>query len=225
MKFVPFFFDIPYTKKPSSGHDATASQTLPSSILVQASKHITNNTALSNRKSVQGSCHVSYQVEARFLRNDLTVFQTICPVELLSLPQPRSCLGPERPPKEFRSVARTAILRRPWRRGKGDLWVSVLEPEPLIWRPSAWQGCHPVNLRIRLSLQQLPKVALESIGCSVRARWEEITKFSVATERNKISAASSANSLLALSKTVVLKSQNAQLLFPPWYQVAVGDGK
>jgi hypothetical protein len=225
MKFVPFFFDIPYTKKPSSGHDATASQTLPSSILVQASKHLTNNTALSNRKAVQGSCHVSYQVEARFLRNDLTVFQTICPVELLSLPEPRSCLSSERPPKEFRSVARTAILRRPWRRGKGDLWISVLEPEPLIWRPGAWQGCHPVNLSIRLSLQQLPKVALESIECSVQARWEEITKFSVATERNRVSAASSANSLLALSKTVVLKSQNVQLLFPPWYQVAVGDGK
>lgn len=90
MKFVDFFFDIPYTKSTSSSENATISQDLPSSTLVKASKYITHHTALSDRQVVEGICNVSYQVGARFFQQDLPVFETDCPVELLAHPAPQA---------------------------------------------------------------------------------------------------------------------------------------
>jgi hypothetical protein len=224
-RFVDFFFNIPHTKTVSSSQHITSPQSLPSSTLVQASKYITNHTALSDRRVIQGICDVSYQVGARFLLRGLTVFQTYCPVELSSLPDPQASLTTQMLAKEYRSVARTAILHRPWRRGKGDLWVSILEPEPVLWRSGVQQTCHPINLCVKLSTHQSAKVALRPIECSAQARWEAILRFSVVAESNNDSIASSSNSTLGMSKTVVLKSQDAKLLFPPWYQIAGEEGK
>jgi hypothetical protein len=222
---MDFFFDIPYTKTVSSSEPATSPQSLPSSTLVQASKYITNHTALSDREAIQCICDISYNVGARFLFQDLTVFQAFCPVELLSLPEPHTLLGTKRPQNEYRSIARTALLHKLWQRGKGDLWVTVLEPEPLVWRPGAQQLCHPVSLWVKLSLHQSSKVAAEPIECSVQARWGAITRFSVVAEGNKESIADNPASHLFMSKTVVLKSHEATLLFPPWYPVAAEEGK
>ena len=219
VRSVDFSFDIPYTRTVSS-HPLTSSQSLPSSTLVEASKYMTNHTALSDRQSVQGTCDVSYQVEARFLLQGSTVLQTRCPVSFLSLADPQASLGPQIPAQGYKSVARTAILRRPWRRGKGDLSVSVLEPEPVMWRSEAQQACHPINLCAKLLLHQSAKVAFGSIGCFVKARWEAVTKFSVKAEIDNPAVVRSSDSHLLMSKTVVLETQDVNLLFPPWYQVA-----
>lgn len=224
-RFVDFFFDIPYTKTVSSSQLATPPQSLPPSTLVQESKYITKHTALSDRQAIKCICDVSYHVGARFLFRDLTVFQTSCAVELLSLPEPQRLVAPEVPQNEHRSVARTAIWHRLWRRRKGDLCISILEPEPLMWTPGAQQLCHPVSLWVKLSLNKSSKVAAKPIECSVRARWTAITRFSVVAECSKESIASNRDSHSFMSKTVVLKSQEAKLLFPPWYPVAAEAGR
>jgi hypothetical protein len=88
-------------------------------------------------------------------------------ISRLSLPDPQASSDAQSTPKEYRSVAKTAVWHRPWQRGKGDIWVSVLEPEPLIWRPDTQQLRQPVNLWVRLSLQQYSKSTVQPIECCV----------------------------------------------------------
>jgi hypothetical protein len=94
-----------------------------------------------------------------------------------------------------------------------------------MWTSGAQHAYHPVSLRIKLSLHHTLKAVLRQIECSVEARWEAITRFSLITESNNDSIASRNDSPLAMSKTVLLKRQATKLLFPPWYQIALEDSK
>lgn len=184
-----------------------------------------SHTALSDREAIEGICEVSYQVDARFLLQDSVVFQTYCPVDVVSLPDPKVSAAAKMLATEHKSIAKPAMLYRPWRRGKGDLWINVLEPEPITWKPGARQTCHPVNFFVKLSLPQSAKAALQPVECSVQARWESISRFSVIAQNNEPSISNSSDPTLNMCKTTVLKDQHAKLLFPPWYQIPAEEGE
>jgi hypothetical protein len=184
-----------------------------------------SHTALSDRETIEGICEASYQVDARFLFQDSVVFQTYCPVDVLSLPDPKASAAAKMLATEHKSIAKPAMLYRPWRRGKGDLWINVLEPEPITWKPGAQQTCHPVNICVKLSLPQSAKAALQPVECSVQARWESISRFSVIAQNNDPSICNNSDPILNMSKTTVLKDQHAKLLFPPWYQIPAEEGE
>jgi hypothetical protein len=223
-KSLDFFFDIPHAK-PVANPYIHPTQTLPSSTHFQASKYIMSHTALSDREAIEGVCEVSYQVDARFLLQDSVVFQTYCPVNVISLPDPKVSAAAKMLATEHKSIAKPAMLYRPWRRGKGDLWINVLEPEPITWKPGAQPTCHPVNFFVKLSLTQSTKAILQPVQCSVQARWESVSRFSVIAQSNEASISNSSDPTLNMCKTTILKEQHAKLLFPPWYQIPADEGE